>query len=309
MDRFSSVRAFDVPEQKRIRLIINSDAKNEADDQFAITHAVLTPKFDVRGMIGAHFGDEKSAASMSDSCDEIEKIMDLMGMKGRFPILRGAPRALGNAGEAVDSEGSDFIVREALRRDPRPLFCAFLGPLTDMASAVLRDPRIIGNVTVVWIGGGAWPEGGEEYNLRNDVRAANVVLESGVELWQIPRDVYSMMRVSLAELCVRVRPCSAIGKYLFDQMLEVNERYADTKEWPAGESWVLGDSAAVGVLLDDQPYHCSTRSAPKIDGRMHYVHGTGHGKMRVYHTVDARFIVEDFYSKLALFGQGKDRPG
>lgn len=33
-----------VPETKRVRLIVNSDAKNEVDDQFTIVHALLTPQ-------------------------------------------------------------------------------------------------------------------------------------------------------------------------------------------------------------------------------------------------------------------------
>ena len=33
---------FDIPESKKVRLIINTDAKNEADDQYAIVHALLT---------------------------------------------------------------------------------------------------------------------------------------------------------------------------------------------------------------------------------------------------------------------------
>ncbi len=43
------------------RIIINTDAKNEADDQFAIVHALLSPTLDVRGLIAAHFGTERSA--------------------------------------------------------------------------------------------------------------------------------------------------------------------------------------------------------------------------------------------------------
>jgi hypothetical protein len=35
---------------------IPTHAKNEADDQFAIVHALLTPSFDIRGVIPAHFG-------------------------------------------------------------------------------------------------------------------------------------------------------------------------------------------------------------------------------------------------------------
>ena len=56
-----------IPEGKRVRLIVNTDAKNEGDDQYAIVHALLSPKFDNRGVIAAHFGNEKSSHSMEDS--------------------------------------------------------------------------------------------------------------------------------------------------------------------------------------------------------------------------------------------------
>ena len=43
------------PDRRR-RVIINTDAKNEADDQFAIVHALLSPSLDVRGFIAAQVG-------------------------------------------------------------------------------------------------------------------------------------------------------------------------------------------------------------------------------------------------------------
>ena len=69
---------FRIPEGKMVRLIVNTDAKNEADDQYAIVHALLSPKFDNRGIIAAHFGNEKSPHSMEDSYDEVLKMLDLM---------------------------------------------------------------------------------------------------------------------------------------------------------------------------------------------------------------------------------------
>jgi superfamily II DNA or RNA helicase len=55
-------------------------------------------------------------------------------------------------------------------------------------------------------------------------------------------------------------------------MIEFNDQYANNKGWPLGESWVLGDSAAIGVLLDEHT-HCYTMcSAPRIDNEMNYVH-------------------------------------
>ena len=55
---------FKIPEEKKIRVILNTDAKNEVDDQFAIVQTLLTQAFDLRGIIAAHFGTGKSATSM-----------------------------------------------------------------------------------------------------------------------------------------------------------------------------------------------------------------------------------------------------
>ena len=41
----------DFPLEAKQRVVVNTDAKNEADDQYAIVHAVLT------GIIPTHFGN------------------------------------------------------------------------------------------------------------------------------------------------------------------------------------------------------------------------------------------------------------
>ena len=58
---------FDIPESKKVRLIINTDAKNEADDQYAIVHALLTPRFKIAGITAAHFGTRRTHNSMEES--------------------------------------------------------------------------------------------------------------------------------------------------------------------------------------------------------------------------------------------------
>lgn len=296
--------SFKVPEQKRIRLLIDTDAKNEADDQFAIAHALLTPKFDVKGLIAAHFGTQRSARSMQESREEILKLLDLMGMTGAVPVLEGAERALQHEGKPERlTPGAARILEEAASDDPRPLFVILLGPLTDLAEAWLANPSLASRLTAVWIGGGAWPHGEREFNLENDVLAANVVFKSGIPLWQVPRDVYSTIRVSLAELEDRVQPCGALGEYLFRQMLDVNERNADNRRWPAGESWALGDSPAVSLLLDPHEYQYDWVPAPQITKEMAYVPSRLNRPIRVYRRVDARFTLEDMYAKLRRFAR------
>lgn len=293
--------AADAP-TKRARVIVNTDAKNEADDQYAIVHAILTPSFELHGIIPAHFGTRRGNESMAESRVEVDRLLDLMDLTGRIRVADGAPVALPDAGTPVRSPGAELIIEEALRDDPRPLYVAFYGPLTDMASALLLEPRIAErNVIVVWIGGGPWPAGGPEFNLSNDIHAANVVFRSRLQVWQIPSTVYKLMAVSYAELRARVYPHGALGRYLVDQLVEWNARWVPNPI----EYRSLGDSPAVGVIMYPDCGRWELRPAPEFSDEMFYLHTGRNRPIRIYDSVDARFILEDFFAKLAAFVQAQ----
>ena len=293
--------AFEVPEEKIVRVLIDTDAKNEADDQFAIVQALLSPKLENKGFIAAHFGT-RLPDSMERSYAELEKIFDLMGFEKEGMIFRGAERAIQDKAVPQVSEGARKIVEEAMKNDARPLYILFLGPLTDMASALLMEPRIAQRCTVIWIGGGRYPSGGIEFNLGNDIEAANVVFSSKVPVWQIPKNVYEMMAVSFAELELNVYPHGAIGKYLLEQMNEhAKEDIPRLSDFRSGETWVLGDSPAVGVLLYEHRFCFDWVQAPLITKDMTYVQTGLNRPIRVYREVDSHLILNDLYAKLALY--------
>src|SRR6187401_2853358 len=79
---------------RRRRVIIDTDAKNEADDQFAIVHALLSPSLEVRGLIAAHFGASRSHRSMDESREEIDLLLDLMNLEQRVTVANGAPTGI-----------------------------------------------------------------------------------------------------------------------------------------------------------------------------------------------------------------------
>lgn len=293
---------FEVPKEKQVRVIIDTDAGCEADDSFAVVHALLSRRLRIKGLIGAHFGI-RNAEGNKESCKEITRLLDLMGMRDAIPVYRGAPYKLPSITKAVSSEGADFIISEAMKDNPLPLFVTCQGPLTDLASAYLKEPKIAERLTAIWIGGDVYPQGGIEFNLSNDVNAAKIIFDSPIPLWQVPKNVYDMVRVSLSELAVKVRPSGALGKYLFDRVIYFNQRYAKRTEWPKGETWVLGDSPSVSLLLDDQSFDFDCLEAPEISNDMSYMIRPGNRKIRVYRNVDSRFILEDFFAKLCLFTQ------
>ena len=294
-----------LPMHKQIRVIISSDVANEADDQYAIVHQLLTPMFDVRGIVAAHFESKApgTQTTMEKSYQELLKLLKAIEMED-VPALRGCTAPLKDENDAPESEGVDFLIREALRDDPRPLYVTAQGALTDIAAALNRCPEIGEKLTVVWIGGFPYPEGGVEFNLMQDVAAGRVLMASTAAVWQLPVNVYGTMEVSLTELAVRVRPCGAVGRYLYDEMETYNFGNDDAPGLRLGENWCLGDSPVVGALLGcgwRGNFHSET--APRIGGDMRYLPNPGGKEIRVYDYVDVRFILEDMYAKLKLYSE------
>ena len=301
---------YTVPENKKVRVIVHTDCKNEADDQYAVAHHLMTPKFDIKGLVAGHFWKNPQQygelGTAQASYDEILKVMDLMGVKEQYPVKMGAPRGLEDEKTPIDSEGARLIIEEAMKDDKRPLYIACQGAVTDVASALLMKPEIAERMTVIWIGGGDYPKGGFEFNLMMDIHAVNVIFASKVPVWQIPMSLYKVMAVSLAELQLKVRPCGEIGKYLFEQMVDFNHVAAKyDMSWPHGEIWGLGDQGTVAVLMEElEKVSYDLVPAPRIAEDMTYIHGQDNREIRVYNYLDARLTLEDFFAKLQLnFGQ------
>ena len=195
-----------------------------------------------------------------------------MGLEGQYPIYMGANRGLADEKTPIDNAAVRFIIEEAMKDDYRPLYIGMQGAITDLASALLLEPRIADRMTAIWIGGGDYPNGGEEFNLMQDINGANVVFASDMPLWQVPRSTYKHFETSLAELQLKVEPCGEIGKYLFEQMIELNNREIKKPSWPHGEMWSLGDEGCIAALLqEEQRLDLFTmQDAPYINKDMYY---------------------------------------
>lgn len=299
---------YEVCREKQIRVIIDTDAYAECDDQFAIVHQLMTPKFDVKGIIGCYLGSGRDTV---DQCvREAETLLELMGLSGNIPVWHGAEGPLVDERTPRDSDGVQAIIAEAEKDDDRPLFIACQAPITNVASAILQRPDLAQKLTVVWTGGGAYPRGGYEPNAFSDLAAANVVMDSKAEVWQIPVNVYSQTKVSFGELYQQVRPCGDIGKYLYDTVMRVSSLHgkqplnipmpgvSEARKrigFASGECWSLGDSPIVAMMLT---YHPSeTRPAPRFQPDGTYTEGSG--KMITVCTgMDYSFLIRDFFAKL-----------
>lgn len=315
--------AYEVPYSRTKRVVLSTDLKNEADDQFAVMHHLLTPGHDVTGIVAAHFegrrrfadeskkGDEAGdplahfmlprGESMMASYDEGKLLLELAEIDD-VPLFKGCCYEIGTPQHNGHNGGVDFIIQEALKEDDRPLYVCALGAITDVAAAIRREPAIAGRMTIIWIGGGDYPEGELEFNLMQDVEAARIVFASEAEVWQVPKGVYKMVELSFAELVTRVKGCGKVGDYLCQQMLDLNEKGgAVPGDFPHGESWCLGDNPTVSVLLQNAQRICwHMEKAPYINDDGSYSEGQIDRLIRVYDSVDSRLTLEDMFHKLAI---------
>ena len=194
---------YQVPDDKKVRVIVDSDAACEADDPFAIAHALLCDKFIVKAIFAEHFNCE---GSMKQSFEEIQRVVK--AMKKEVPVLVGEIGKLSEKGTGEISEASSFLIREALREDDKPLYVLCIGAITNIASAIQACPDIVPHMTVVWIGGQSHEHStGEvrEFNAGNDIEAANLVLGSGVR--------FGRFQTMCMAVCASVSPRFRCGSH------------------------------------------------------------------------------------------------
>ena len=295
---------FDVPQYKKLRVIIDTDAACEADDPFAIAQALMSPKLMVKGILAEHFAAE---GSVQRSYDEVCTILDAMDMK-EVPVFMGETgaksagyfeRSESAGGAGAVSPAADFLISEVMREDQAPLFVLCQGAITNVAVAIKKCPEILDRMTIVWIGTHGLAEiPWREFNSGNDVAAANYVLSYAKNLWLIPSNVYVTITVGLAELQQKVFPCGKIGRHLFENMITYNNSPA--AGWTKGESWSLGDSPAIGVALNPDCGHYIEHEAPFINEDTSSSFGKGNPIIRIYTDIDSRYLLEDFFAKLSL---------
>lgn len=303
----------------RNRVIVDNDFAGDPDDLFQLAHHLLSPSSEVVGVVCSHLrqGDpwapEDSAGAARAVVEDFAELMQV-DLTGR--LYTGAKGPLAGRKQPQDSDAARFIVAEAMKDDPRPLYVACGGGLTDIASAWLLEPRIADRLTLVWIGGPehdglAYPPPDideVEYNLNIDITAGQVVFnDSDLRLWQVPRDAYRQCLVSFAELQRRVRPLGAFGERLYGAlqgMVQACEQHGLL----LGECYVIGDQPLVTLTCLQTSFQPDAASnghvlvdCPVLDERGQYTDEVGGRQIRVYTRIDTRLTFEDMFAKFEHF--------
>jgi len=293
-------------------VILDSDANNELDDQHAIAYMLLNhDSFCVKGITTNATWVGGNAESHKAEADRVIKLMGdygknvktIAGATGNFEDIRDSianPKFDG-------SDAVDFIIETAKSYSPEhKLVLIPVGKLTNVALALMKEPSIIPNLRVVWLGSN-FPKSGE-YNLENDIPSMNYVLDTDVEFEIVTvgsQTGTSAVRVSFdrakSEFAGKGPKVSSVegrnggtftcfGDYSVD-LFDHIERGTD-------DARALYDMAAVAIVKNPQWAQATEIPAPTmIDGEW-VERPSNERKVILWTNFDKDSIIDDFISSL-----------
>lgn len=259
------------------QIVLDTDTKNEIDDQFAVVYALLSENIQCDAIYAAPFKNSlfpSASLGMEASYEEIHTVLDRMGDRGRIDtVLRGSSTFITETGRPDENPAVQDLINRC-RTSEKPVTVVAVGALTNIASALMIEPEIARNMTVLWLGGHPeyWPTA-REFNLSGDLKASQVVFDSGVPLILFPcKNVAEHIRSVPAEMDRYVRPCGAIGEYLTEIFTDHIPGEVRSKviwdlaplAWLNNPAWLPSKVIPTPRLTDEHTWDNSDTSRPPM---------------------------------------------
>jgi purine nucleosidase len=244
------------------------DVDTGVDDALAILYALESRQLDVLGITTVNGNVPLGMVNVNTL-----KVLSLAG-RTDVPVHPGADRPLlrmsehvhhihgddgiGNAlddfsysNECQEQFAADFIIEQA-KRNPGEITLIAVGPLTNLALAFRKEPKLSEWLDEVVIMGGLVSEAGRgntspnsEFNIFTDAEAAQIVFHSGVETTLVSLDVTKQTLLSIED----IRRLE--GRKYHDFVKQSTEVYrAFSKERFNLDGCALHDPLAVGYVLN-----------------------------------------------------------
>lgn len=284
---------------ERKNIILDTDSYNEVDDQYTIAYAMLSPdRVNILSINAAPFLNRRSTSAgdgMEKSYREIFHITGLTDPEAakKIPVYRGSERFLPSKTEYVPSDACDNIVRTVMESNERVWIVA-IGAITNVASAIIKEPAICERAALIWLGGHALtcPDT-KEFNLRQDIPAAEVVFDSGIPLVQIPCDgVCSSFITTIPEVEYYLRGKNDLCNYLCD----ITAAY--TKE-PYGWSKVIWDVTSIACITKPEALSMVVLPRPYVTSDCRYAFDASREQYVYIRKIRRDPIYADLFRKLS----------
>ncbi|MBB3697862.1 nucleoside hydrolase [Flammeovirga yaeyamensis] len=298
--------------QTKTKIIFDTDTNNEVDDQNALAYLLLNDQtFDV---LGVTVNATRNGGNVTEHYKEAERIITLcdrpktkliMGVNDNFDrILPDLNNDKHDGYEAVD-----FIIK-SVKKYKKDVVILAVGKLTNVALAMAKDPSIINDIRIVWLGTN-YPNY-REYNFVNDIPSMNYIMRTNAHFEIMPCR-YNMesgtahVKVYKEAIVKKMKGMgptvnttiigrhggefSNLGDYL-SSLFEHIEYYHN----PPSRS--LFDMVAVAVIKNNDWAERSEITPFIYENERWNTIGKGKRKVILWEFFDAEAIMDDFYKTL-----------
>lgn len=298
-DRIASMNA--------LPLILDTDIGDDIDDALALAVILNSPELDLRGVTTVFRNAPRRVVLTRELLKTYQREEVPVFAGCSKPLLQNFEARLGSqfeilketALETPTPHAIDFLISESgADKDEAPetpLTIGPIGPLTNVALALAREPQMVSSSRLVLMGG-MWncdsPDYKAEWNIACDPEAAAMVFNSGIEISMIGLDVTSRCRLETKHL-EKIKAHDSAQAGVLSRLIELWMR--ESKHAP-----ILHDPLAVLTLLDD----CVQFEEKKIEvalcgkerGQTQVVPGTANACVAV--NVDAPRAIELFMERI-----------
>ena len=145
----------------------------------------------------------------------------LLGENPDGKVFRGATGYIDEDRNPVQSDAVHDLIERGMNSE-ETLYVVSSGACTNVASALIQEPKLAEHIVVVWLGGQPlYFDHGYEFNMGQDIRGAQHLFNCGVPLIWIPcMNVASLLSFSDDEAKSKLNGKSRIGTYLTDIVLD-----------------------------------------------------------------------------------------
>lgn len=251
----------------RIPVVLSTDVGNEIDDQWAITYLLLQPRFEVLGVMSAHAPSLTAPAGHTSYRILVDVVEHRLAMSKHRPLVEGASLPLENAKTPRTSSAVTFLLETSRRfsKDNR-LTVLMIGAGTDVASAILTDPTIVERIRVIQMGFND-EQGGDEFNIANDVHAVQAILDSKVPLVIGPgRVCRASLSLTFEQARALIATHGAIGGWLWEEFQAYYYRFVKPlRVNDFSKPWVIWDDITLAYVLGMTTQHTEPRPRLRDD--------------------------------------------
>ena len=280
--------------EEKINVILDTDTYNECDDQFALAYLLKSQeRFNIEAITVAPYHHDNNISIQEGnekSYNEIIKICKYLNFDTTNKVYKGSEDYLQN-NYTETTKAVEKIIEIAMKNEKT--YILSIGAITNIAIAILKEPKIIDRIEIIWLGGHSLLQNkNDEFNFRQDIKAVQTVFESNVKLTIIPcNNVASNLRTSIYELEHYLKGKNELCDYLC-------QRFYDDGVHGTQERRVIWDISVIAYMLNKTWFKSEKISCPIIREDSSYELTNNNHKITMINYIDVNKVYTDLFNKL-----------